>query len=106
MINELTQAQKDRFQEFADKWIAIGTCTEPANRKETEKYINIAYEKENLKHPKKIVWCDSPLSMALTHNAMKKKASVGDSVRDSVRDSVWASVGDSVGDSVRDSVGS
>ncbi len=43
-IEKLTQEQEARFPEFVDKWLKIGLCTEPANRVEAEKGINMAYE--------------------------------------------------------------
>src|SRR3990167_9157698 len=116
-IESLTQEQKDRFQEFIDKWTKIGLSCEPAKRKEAEFGIKTAYKIAGKNPPKKIVWCGSPLSQGLTRAIIfrlkdseikvgkKLKASVRDSVRDSVRAGVWDSVRDSVWDSVWDSVG-
>jgi hypothetical protein len=124
-ITDLTPEQISRFPEFIGKWTQIGLCTYPANRKEAEGGINLAYKLAGLKSPK-IVWCSSPLSQGLTRAIVKGtdkkiRASVGDSVRnsvwdsvgnsvrnsvrDSVRNSVWDSVGNSVRASIRDSVG-
>lgn len=117
-IQSLTQFQKDRFQEFIDKWTKIGLSCEPAKRKEAELGINTSYKMAGKNPPSKIVWCDSPLSQGLTRDFVfglkdskikigKKmigslQASVRDSVqasvRDSVGDSLWTSVWDSVGD--------
>ena len=65
-ISHLTKEQTDRFQEFIDKWTAIGLCTEPANRKEAEVGIAETYTSAGLAPPKRIVWCGSPLSQGLT----------------------------------------
>ena len=103
-IEKLTPEQEARFPEFVDKWLKIGLCTDPANRPEAERGINLAYELAGLKKPTTIVWFASPLSMAITHGLLKNE-SVGTSVGTSVRDSVRASVGTSVRDRVRTSVG-
>jgi hypothetical protein len=120
-IEKLTAEQEARMAEWRENWTRIGLCTEPANRAKAERGVGLAYAAANLPAPR-IVWCDSPLSQALTRSIVleliknKKlwdsvwdsvRASVGASVRasvwDSVGDSVWASVGDSVRDSVGDS---
>ncbi len=101
-IEKLTPEQEARFPEFVKKWTEIGLSTEPANRKEAEKGVNLAYKCAGLEPPEKIIWCESPMSMALTRGVILE---FGASVQDSVWDSVGASVGDSVRASVRDSVG-
>jgi hypothetical protein len=109
-IEKLTDQQKARFGEFVERWTKIGLSTELANRPLAEEALIKMYKIANLAPPK-IVWCGSPLSMALTRGVLLASvggsvwASVGASVGDSVWDSVRASVGDSVWDSVRDSVG-
>ncbi len=113
MIASLTQEQKDMLSVYRDKWLAIGLCTKPTDRKTAEEGVELAY-KQSIKTKPKIVWCGSPLSSGLTRSVIlnfKKlgvgasvRDSVGDSVRASVRDSVWDSVGASVGASVSDSV--
>ena len=113
-IEKLTAEQKARFQEFVDKWTAIGLCTEPANKKEAEVGIAEAYAAAGLAAPKRVVWCGSPLSQGLTRNVLfnlkpievnqSVGASVGASVRASVGASVVASVVASVEASVRESV--
>ena len=119
MINHLTPEQEAKLPEYRDKWLKIGTCTEPANRPEAEKAVREMYRCGGLTPPEKIVWCSSPLAMFLTVKIVKASVrdsvrssvgnsvgdSVGDSVWNSVRASIWASVWDSVRDSVRDSVG-
>ena len=116
-ISHLSKEQTDRFQEFIDKWTAIGLCTEPANRKEAEVGIAETYTSAGLAPPKRIVWCGSPLSQGLTRAiALNIKPSevekigqsvwqsvrqrVGKSVERSVRHSVWQSVWQSVGQNV------
>ena len=67
MITHLTERQRARFGEFADKWTAIGLSTDPANRKKAETGVRMAYKAAGLKPPKQIIWFDSPLAMCATH---------------------------------------
>ena len=111
-IDSLTDAQRSKFPEYVERWTAYGLSTEPADRPRAEKAMAKMYEIAGLDTPR-MVWCDSPLSMAFTRYTIASirdsvrdsvRASVGASVRDSVRASVWDSVRDSVRDSVWDSV--
>jgi len=109
-IEKLTPKQIAKFPEYVEKWTRIGLCTDPADRETAEAGIVAAYAAANLDVPR-VVWCSSPLAMALTRAVLLDKgfqgtvgASVGDSVWDSVGASVRASVGASVWDSVRASV--
>jgi len=102
-IEKLTDSQIARMAEYRDEWMKIGLCTDPANRPEAEKAIRQMYVIGGCAEPKKIVWCDSPLSAGIVR-AILIDNKIGSSVRDSVLDSVWNSVWDSVGDSVRNSV--
>ena len=100
MITELTDAQRAKFPDYIQEWIGHGTCTLPADRPRAEDAIRSIYRVGGKKDPEQIVWCESPLSMALTkHGWDSVRSSVGDSVWDSVLASVLASVGDSVGNS-------
>lgn len=65
MITELTKEQEEKMAEYRDKWIKIGLSTEPANRELAEEGVNEAYAVLKLPAPK-IIWCESPLQMALT----------------------------------------
>ena len=112
-IESLTPEQIAKFPAYVEEWTRYGTCTEPADRPRAEAAIAAMYEVAG-KEPPRVIWCDSPLSMALAQEVVKKfgasvgasvRASVWDSVRASVRASVGASVWASVGDSVWASVG-
>jgi len=124
MIEKLTQEQIKQLPVFRDKWLKIGLCTEPANRKKAEEGIKIAYRIANLSPPEKIVWCTSPLANGSArwsflikrierdfvgysvHYDMRHRplGSVWESVRDSVRNSAGHSVRNSVGHCVINSV--
>ena len=60
MIEKLTKEQEDKFQEYVDKWIKIGTSTEPTDKATTEEGIREAYKAAGLKAPGEIFWCSSP----------------------------------------------
>jgi hypothetical protein len=121
-IKSLTPEQKARMAEYAARWTEIDLCTDPADRPCAEAAIREMYRQGGLVPPAKIVWCGSPMSMALTRaticapHMLHKNAEIGrsvaesvensvlDSVVDSAGDSGWKSVWDSVWHSVRDSV--
>jgi hypothetical protein len=98
MITELTNAQEARFQEFLDKWTAIGLCTDPADRKAAEEGILMVYLFAHLRPPKNIVWCKSPFSQELTRGIV---LDLLQKHPDSQWDSGWDSVLDSAEDTVR-----
>jgi hypothetical protein len=45
---------------YADRWTAIGLCTEPADRTEAEDAIDLVYQVGGLKPPRTKVWVGSP----------------------------------------------
>src|SRR5437773_9461738 len=100
-IESLTPDQIAQLAVYRDRWIAIGLSTEPADRQKAEESIRLAYQAGGMAIPRRIVWCQSPLSQGLTRAVVLqivKRASVRASVRDSVGDSVRASVRASVWD--------
>ncbi len=66
MITELTEEMEARIPVIRDKWIELGLSTEPANREEAEKGVNLAYELSGLEPPREIVWCESPFQATKT----------------------------------------
>ena len=96
-IECLTASQQAKLNEFTEQWTKIGLCTDATNRPTAERGIIESYRIANLPAPH-IVWCGSPLSMAVTRATVQnaKTSVVRDSVGASVRASVRASVGDSV----------
>src|SRR5215831_20354949 len=64
-IEKLTGKQVARFPEFIERWTEIGLCTDPANRPAAEEAVKLCYRCAGLKEPKRIVWCQSPLSQGL-----------------------------------------
>ena len=104
-IKSLTPEQMARRAEYVAIWTEIDLCTDPADRPRAEAAIREMYRQGSLRPPAKIVWCGSPMSMALTRSTIRaphmigKNAGMGGSVAESVETSVRESVGDS-GDSV------
>ena len=66
MITKLTEEQEALLPVYRDKWLAIGLCTEPADRPTAEQGIHEAYQAAGIKTKPAIVWCGSPLSAAFT----------------------------------------
>jgi hypothetical protein len=86
-ITTLTAEQQSKFAEYVRTWTDHGVSTEPADRPRAEVAIRTIYEIGGKKPPGKIVWCDSPLSMALVRLVFEKGLPA----------SAWASVRASVG---------
>jgi hypothetical protein len=104
-IQRLTAKQQALIPIVRDEWIAAGLDTRPADRVAAERAIRLMYECGGKKAPERIVWCGSPMSLALTRSIVLDLITKKASVRDSVWNGVGANVWDSVRDSVRDSVG-
>ncbi len=64
-ISELKDEQRGRFQEWVDKWIAIGLSTEPANFDAAEEGIVGCYQAAGLKPPRVVVCAGSPLAAVI-----------------------------------------
>lgn len=60
-ITELTEEQKAQLPGWADKWIAVGLDTTPANRPLFAEGAIECYGFAGLEPPKEIVWCSSPI---------------------------------------------
>jgi hypothetical protein len=119
----LTAEQRSRLSECRERWIRIGTCTKPADRQSAERAIRIMYGRAQLRAPR-ILWCGSPLALALTHCLVVRPTAlhawlgypgrravrqrVEASMRSAIEETVWRSAGTagtSVSQVVRHSVG-
>jgi hypothetical protein len=110
-IDSLTEAQKARFAEWRDKWIAVGLSTEPADRAKFERAVAECYRFAQLAPPKRVVWVQSPVVMAYAGPIAARLIgdgavgdAVGGAVRDAVRDAVDGAVGGAVDVAVRGAV--
>jgi hypothetical protein len=61
MINSLTPEQEELLSIYHDRWLSIGTSTEPADRARAEAAISGLYRLAG-KEPPPFVWVDSPLA--------------------------------------------
>src|SRR5262249_33217111 len=73
-LYSLTDAQRPKLSEWAQKWIAIGLSTEPADRPTFERAVRTLYVEEGRNPPSRVIWTGSPLAvdlvmMHLTANA-------------------------------------
>jgi len=121
-LETLTPEQTAILPTKRDEWISRGLSTEPANRAEAERGVELAYRAAGLEPPRFMIWVDSPYAGAFAQALApgiiaavgdQVGAQVGDQVwdqvraqvRDQVRDQVWAQVRAQVRDQVRDQVG-
>lgn len=60
---KLTQAQKDTFPHYVEKWTAIGLSTDPINREAHDRAVAAVYALANLGTPR-MIYVNSPLAGA------------------------------------------
>lgn len=60
-IESLSEAEKARMAEWADKWIAIGLKTDPADRPRFEEAARACYRFASLPEPQQVVWVKNPI---------------------------------------------
>lgn len=70
MINELTDEQVAKMDDYIEKWINIGVSTEKINVEKSLAALKVAYEQVNLPFPKRYEVYDSPYAAII---AMKEK---------------------------------
>ena len=107
-ITKLSAEQIARLDDWRERWLRVGLCTDPADRAGAQEGIIAAYKADNLEAPALFVWLRSPLEGTIGSWLLSQSDQVGDQVwaqvGDQVRDQVWAQVRDQVGDQVRDQV--
>src|SRR3954468_16891959 len=64
-IERLSREHEARFEEWADRWIAIGLETAAADRERFEGAMRDWYRYAGLDWPGVVVWVPSPLVLAL-----------------------------------------
>lgn len=72
-IDKLTPEQEARLPEYADKWIAIGKSTAPADRFKAAEGIRDIYVDAGRKEPEYIVWCNSPMELTTLYSLAKEE---------------------------------
>jgi len=101
-LDELPPTAAEDMLATRDEWIRVGLCTDPADRPAAEAAIRLMYRQGRLRAPK-IVWCGSPMSMALTRAVMLQfgaDTSFGDAARAVVRGEALGAVRVAVRDAV------
>ena len=86
LIERLTPAQEEAVHTWHAEFLAVGRCTEPANRPRAEAAITRIYAAIK-REPPAFVWCDSPATNLLAI------AVLGHSLYDSLRASLYDSLG-------------
>jgi len=87
-IDRLTPEQTDRMASWADEWIAKGLATGPADRETFERAARACYRHAGLPEPRVIVWCQSPIVVALAGPSVTRLLDRRGAVRDAVRGAV------------------
>ncbi len=75
-IDRLTPEQEALLEVVRDEWLAVGFCTDRAQRPEAEGGVKKAYEAANLEPPKKVLWFESPLAGFLATTCLLLPAEV------------------------------
>lgn len=70
MIEKLTKDQEAQLSVYADKWIEIGRCIKPTNRKRTEQSINWMYANAGMGRPV-IIHTGSPMENVIAKAVME-----------------------------------
>ena len=91
-IDKLTPEQKALVPKWRERWLQVGLCTEPADRRRAESAIMAMRALIGVTDKPCFVWCDSPATAILAINILKDP-SLGDSLWDSLRASLGASLG-------------
>src|SRR5262249_6579461 len=101
-VDELRDDQRRQPCVLRGAWRTLGRSAQAADRRATEDAIQVVYASAGIPAPERIVWCESPLGLALTNAIVLNQVA---SLRPSVWTSVWPIVGDCVRESIRASVG-
>lgn len=86
-IEELTEVQDLRLDEFASKWTKIGLTTEPIRHVDAEAAIRLSYSAVGLPQPKHIEWVRSPFELCIEGARLEwieKKVDAGAKPEDAV----------------------
>ena len=72
MLTKLTKKQEKALPKYLNKWVKQGLRTKTIDKKKAKKAINFMYKDIlNMKHPKYIVYLDSPMACQLACNLIK-----------------------------------
>lgn len=68
----LTAEQTAALGDFRARWVAVRRSTVPADRGAAAQAVQLAYHAAELAPPARIVWCDSPLTLATLAGRMSR----------------------------------
>ncbi len=108
-IDKLTPEQEAAMEGWAQKWISIGLCCEPADREKAEKAYRACYRYARLKDDVPIIWVQSPVVGAFAASISRSlldDSAVGSAVDSAVYSAVYSAVGSAVGSAVYSAVDS
>ena len=101
-IEDLTVEQQGRMEGWADRWIAIGLRTGPADRTTFERAVRQCYAFAGIWSAPRVIWCPSPLvavlagSIAASIACSRKGEAVREAVGEAVNQAVRGAVGGAV----------
>ena len=104
-IDSLTEAQKARFDEWADRWIEAGLRTGAADRPKFEAAAERCYRAAGLRWHGNVVWVPSPIVVAIAAPVAALMIELHRRPGVAVRDAVSGAVGGAVDDAVSGAVG-
>ena len=108
-IMTMTDEQKALMDPYAQKWIEIGMCTDPADRPRAEAAVRECYRLAKIPMPPRIVWVQSDwvgaFAAMIAESIWRERRKGRDAVDGAVRDAVDGAVDGAVGGAVDGAVG-
>jgi hypothetical protein len=124
-LERLTREEEELLPRFRDEWLQRGLCTEPADRAEVERGMELVYRSIGREPPRLRIWMDSPLGgcyaaavlleMAKSpHPALPPGEGLGDQLggqlggqlrdqlRDQLQDQLWGQLRGQLQDQLQD----
>ena len=92
VLEKLTPEQEARLPYFREKWLAVGTNTDPIDREAAAKAIDAAYTDAGLEPPALKVYAPSPLRGAYEAAALEREKPVEQVTKDEARAALSAAV--------------
>jgi hypothetical protein len=83
----------DALRDYLDRWAAEYLSREPADRRQAEEGVRLAYATAGLPPPQRIVWCGGPLEIAQHLAAVSPDDAIGVNVKAEIFDQVRNRVG-------------
>ena len=115
-LEALTTEEAAELPRFREEWLQRGFCTEPADRVEVERGMEMVYSAIGKEPPRLRIWMDSPLGgcyaatillemVRAPHLALKPGEWLGDQLWGQLGDRLWGQLRDQLGEQLRDQLG-